>query len=238
MDVNTIYEIVGIVGSFLVLVSFLFKSPIWIRPINIVGCIILVVYAFMIDAVATWVLNIGLVVVHIVYLSIYLYQALKARAINLKKPVHYEIVEGKGIAKIKSGKLVGLKAGDVTVVAHYGDTISAPLTFHVEAPLKKLSLSADVSQVLVGTPVVLKCKGAPRGSSVSYEILSGEATVEGNVLVASKAGPVSVVASASDLRSEPLIVDVLDPTAKISVTSQEKSLLVGASIPLSYELSK
>lgn len=238
MDASTIYEIVGIIGSALVLVSFLFKSPIWIRPINIVGCVILVVYGFLIGAMATWILNIGLCVVHIVYLSLYFYDSRKRKAKERKRPVHYEIVEGKEFAKIKNGELIGIKTGDVTVVAHYGDEVSAPVTFHVEAPEGGITLTSDVNQILAGQPVILKAKGVKRGQPITYRVISGDASIQGNTLVGKSAGVVSVVAVSGDITSAPIQVEVLDPESRISISSESTSLPVGSSLSLTYTLDQ
>lgn len=64
---NTI-EILGLVATVFVLVSFLFKNLVVVRCINIVGCIFFVVYGALLGAWSVWILNAALAVVHIVYL--------------------------------------------------------------------------------------------------------------------------------------------------------------------------
>ncbi|MCU0104808.1 YgjV family protein [Acholeplasma vituli] len=64
-----IVELFGILAGTLVLISFLMKSERQIRFINIIGCVIFVVYDIMISSVSVVVLNVGLTLVHIVKLS-------------------------------------------------------------------------------------------------------------------------------------------------------------------------
>ena len=64
-----IVELFGILAGTLVLISFLMKSERQIRFINIIGCVIFVVYGIMISSVSVVVLNVGLTLVHIVKLS-------------------------------------------------------------------------------------------------------------------------------------------------------------------------
>ncbi len=64
-----IVELFGILAGTLVLISFLMKSERQIRFINIIGCVIFVVYGIMISSVSVVLLNVGLTLVHIVKLS-------------------------------------------------------------------------------------------------------------------------------------------------------------------------
>lgn len=61
-------ELIGILGSVFVLISFLMKDILVIRIINIVGSVIFIVYGIIIGAMATWFVNAALIVVHIVYI--------------------------------------------------------------------------------------------------------------------------------------------------------------------------
>lgn len=61
-------ETIGLLGTVFVLISFFMKDVKKIRCVNIIGAILFVVYGAIINAVATWVLNGALVVVHIVFL--------------------------------------------------------------------------------------------------------------------------------------------------------------------------
>ena len=61
-------EIIGIVASVLVLVSFLFKNIRTIRIISIGGCIVFVVYGVLLNALSIWLLNGILILVHIFFL--------------------------------------------------------------------------------------------------------------------------------------------------------------------------
>lgn len=64
-----IVELFGILAGTLVLISFLMKGERQIRFINIIGCVIFVVYGIMINSVSVVLLNVGLTLVHIVKLS-------------------------------------------------------------------------------------------------------------------------------------------------------------------------
>lgn len=61
-------ELIGIVATVFVLLSFLMKDLKKVRIINIVGAILFVLYGVLIGALATWLLNGILVVIHIVFL--------------------------------------------------------------------------------------------------------------------------------------------------------------------------
>lgn len=62
------FEIIGIVGTIFVLISFLMKDIKAVRIINIIGAALFVVYGALIGALSTWLLNGILIIVHIVYL--------------------------------------------------------------------------------------------------------------------------------------------------------------------------
>ena len=68
MDTATIYEIIGYVGSALVLVSFLMASVVKLRVVNAVGSTIFAVYALLIRSYPTMIMNICLVLINIYYL--------------------------------------------------------------------------------------------------------------------------------------------------------------------------
>lgn len=61
-------EWLGIVASAFVLISFLTSNQIKTRLINLVGCIVFVVYGLILPAYSTAFMNAALIVVHIVYL--------------------------------------------------------------------------------------------------------------------------------------------------------------------------
>jgi len=58
-------EIVGIVATLFILVSFLMNSERKIRMINIVGAVIFVVYGVAIGAASVWLLNAALILIHV-----------------------------------------------------------------------------------------------------------------------------------------------------------------------------
>ena len=68
MDTTTIYEIIGYVGSALVLVSFLMASVVKLRVVNSVGSLIFATYALLIKSYPTMIMNICLVLINLYYL--------------------------------------------------------------------------------------------------------------------------------------------------------------------------
>lgn len=68
MDWNTIVEIIGYVGSALVLVSMLMTSVVRLRIINLTGSVIFAVYALLIRSYPTAIMNICLAGINIYHL--------------------------------------------------------------------------------------------------------------------------------------------------------------------------
>ena len=64
-------EWLGLVASACILISFLFSNQIKTRIINSVGCIIFIVYGFLLPAYSTAFMNFALLVVHVVFLIKY-----------------------------------------------------------------------------------------------------------------------------------------------------------------------
>ena len=69
MDTSTIIELIGYVGSALVLLSMLMTSVVRLRVINLIGSIIFAVYALMIRSYPTAVMNIALAGINIYQLT-------------------------------------------------------------------------------------------------------------------------------------------------------------------------
>ena len=68
MNTNTIIEMIGYLGSSLVLVSFLMASVAKLRIVNSVGSVIFTIYAFIIKSYPTAVMNLCLVLINVYYL--------------------------------------------------------------------------------------------------------------------------------------------------------------------------
>lgn len=66
---NVFFEIVGIIGTLFVLLSFLMKDLKKVRIINIIGAVLFVVYGVLINAYSTWILNGVLIIIHIIFLT-------------------------------------------------------------------------------------------------------------------------------------------------------------------------
>lgn len=58
-------EVLGIIATIFVLISFLMKGEKKIRIINIIGAICFVIYGIMINALSVWLLNSILILIHI-----------------------------------------------------------------------------------------------------------------------------------------------------------------------------
>ena len=68
MENNLIIQLIGYLGSALVLVSFLMVSVYKLRVVNSIGSVVCVIYGFIIHAYPTVVMNLCLVAINIYYL--------------------------------------------------------------------------------------------------------------------------------------------------------------------------
>lgn len=59
------YEIIGVIASVIVLISFVMNGEKKIRIINIIGAILFIVYGILINAFSVWFLNGALLFVHV-----------------------------------------------------------------------------------------------------------------------------------------------------------------------------
>ncbi|MDO5411258.1 MAG: YgjV family protein [Lachnospiraceae bacterium] len=83
MSTHMMIEMIGYIGSVLVLISFLMSSVVKLRVINAVGGTIFSIYALIIQSYPTAIMNICLVAINIYYLA------------RLKRnDRHYDIVDG------------------------------------------------------------------------------------------------------------------------------------------------
>ena len=64
-------EWLGLVASAIVLISFLTSNQIKTRIINMVGCVVFVIYGILLPAYSTAFMNFALLVVHVVFLTKY-----------------------------------------------------------------------------------------------------------------------------------------------------------------------
>lgn len=69
LDQNFLIEATGVLAGALVLFSFLMRGERNIRFINIIGASIFIMYGILISSISVTLLNAGLVLVHIYYLS-------------------------------------------------------------------------------------------------------------------------------------------------------------------------
>jgi len=58
-------EVIGIVATIIVLLSFVFKEPVQIRAVNAIGAVLFVIYGIMINALSVWLLNLILIVIQL-----------------------------------------------------------------------------------------------------------------------------------------------------------------------------
>ena len=68
MNMSTVFEIIGYIGSALVLISFMMVSVYKLRIVNMLGSLVCVVYGLLIGAYPTVVMNVALVCINIYYL--------------------------------------------------------------------------------------------------------------------------------------------------------------------------
>lgn len=64
------YELIGIVGTIFVLISFLQKSEEKIRQVNIIGASFFIIYGITTKTYSTAVLNIALLFIHLTKLNV------------------------------------------------------------------------------------------------------------------------------------------------------------------------
>ena len=62
------YEVIGLCASIFVLISFIPKDIKVIRCINIVGCIIWIIYGVITGALSVWIMNLLVMIVHLIHL--------------------------------------------------------------------------------------------------------------------------------------------------------------------------
>lgn len=61
-------DIIGLVGTILIVISFCFKNQIIIRAINITGSALFVIYGYCVNATFTWIANVILVLINLFYI--------------------------------------------------------------------------------------------------------------------------------------------------------------------------
>ena len=62
-------EIIGLVAGCFILLSFLMKGVKWIRIVNIIGAIGMVIYGATINSLTTIIINGTLVIIHLIFLT-------------------------------------------------------------------------------------------------------------------------------------------------------------------------
>ena len=85
MNTSLIFEVIGYIGSALVLLSFMMVSVYKLRIVNTIGSLFCVIYGFLIGAYPTVVMNIALVAINVYYLM---------KAMNTQK--NYDLVKVSG----------------------------------------------------------------------------------------------------------------------------------------------
>lgn len=72
-------EWLGIIASVIILISFLTSNQIKTRIINSVGCVVFVVYGFLLPTYSTAFMNLAMLVVHAVFLIKYMIKKRKEK---------------------------------------------------------------------------------------------------------------------------------------------------------------
>ena len=80
-------EWLGLVASAFVLLSFIMTNQVWIRIINMVGCIAFVVYGMILPSYATAFMNGAVFIVHIVYLTKYFLKKRREQNAESQEPL-------------------------------------------------------------------------------------------------------------------------------------------------------
>jgi len=78
---NSLIEVIGLIATLLVFISFLPKNVLFIRVVNLLGSVFFVIYGFNIGAFWTGFLNAVLIIVH----SWHIVKILKERRYNADK---------------------------------------------------------------------------------------------------------------------------------------------------------
>lgn len=78
-------EWIGIIASVIIVISFFMKDIYWVRMINIIGAIMMVIYGIVIGAMSVYILNGMLVLVHIYYLVQYIVQKQQKNNVKTQK---------------------------------------------------------------------------------------------------------------------------------------------------------
>ena len=146
MDTSMIIEMIGYLGSALVLVSFLMASVVKLRVINSVGGLIFAVYALLIHSYPTALMNFCLVGINLYYL------------VRLRHPDrHYTLIEekrdsgmlraflehyGEDIAVCFPGMKV--TAQDIDGVSFSGNPVTIQDVDVVDSPWIRAAVEADV----------------------------------------------------------------------------------------------
>lgn len=81
-------EWLGIIASAIVLISFLTSNQIKTRIINMVGCVVFVVYGFLLPTYSTAFMNSAMLVVHIVFLTKHFVKRRKQKRTEDKETVN------------------------------------------------------------------------------------------------------------------------------------------------------
>lgn len=78
-------EWIGMIASVIIVISFFMKDIYWVRMINIIGAIMMVIYGIVIGAMSVYILNGMLVLVHIYYLVQYIVQKKQKNNVKTQK---------------------------------------------------------------------------------------------------------------------------------------------------------
>ena len=134
MSISTIFELIGYLGSALVIVSMLMTSVVKLRIINTVGSVIFAVYALLIHSYPTAAMQVALIIINVVNLC---------KLLNTKK--EYSVV-----------KLTGADSFPKYFLEQNGDDIKK--IFPDFSQLKSddsvylICCHSDCAGILVGTP--------------------------------------------------------------------------------------
>ena len=135
---------------------------------------------------------------------------------SFKDDIVYESSDKK-IVDLEGSKAICKAVGNVTITAKY-KSLSSTLNIRVIEKLQERELHLVVDTTTIGVNSELKLNVLLKEANkeeiltegITYKILSGEASIENNILKATKAGQVVIEALAKDLKSNTITITVVD----------------------------
>ena len=157
------------------------------------------------------------------------------------KTVEYKVVSGKEYATVDGNKLNLIAEGNIQLCVIVNGISSSDVNITVKNPVVVLTGGLyDGAEMTVGDIVSLSYLFSGQTvNSVKYEIVDGadKATIDGNKLMVTKSGSISVKVVINVFSSEPITITAVNPVAPVAVllgVYDGEEFDVGNQIELSY----